>query len=89
MAAAPGNQYAAKSRRWTDAIDRAISKRSRVSGLEALDELAEKLLVKVDEGDTSAIKELGDRLEGKVPQAIVGAGDDGAHEFIVRWASAK
>lgn len=83
MAAAPGNQYAAKARRWTDAIDRAISKRSKVSGLEALDALAEKLLVKVDEGDTSAIKELGDRLEGKVPQAIVGPGDAGEH--VIRW----
>lgn len=83
MAAAPGNQYAAKARRWTDAIDRAIAKRSRIAGIEALDELAEKLLLKVDEGDTSAIKELGDRLEGKVPQAIVGPGEDGEH--IIRW----
>ena len=85
MAAAPGNQYAAKARRWTEAIDRAIAKRSRVSGLEALDELAEKLLTKVDEGDTSAIKELGDRLEGKVPQAIVGPGDNGEHELLIGW----
>ena len=83
MAAAPGNQYAAKARRWTDAIDRAISKRSKLAGLEALDALAEKLLSKVDDGDVSAIKELGDRLEGKVPQAIVGPGDEGEH--VIRW----
>lgn len=75
MAAAQGNQYAAKSKRWTDAIDRAISKRSRVAGLEALDELAEKLLKKVDEGDVSALKELGDRLEGKPAQALTVTGD--------------
>ena len=85
MAAAPGNQYAAKARRWTEAIDRAISKRSKVSGLEALDELAEKLLQQVDDGDTTAIKELGDRLEGKVPQAIVGPGDDGEHKLEISW----
>lgn len=85
MAAAPGNQYAAKARRWTEAIDRAIAKRSKVTGLEALDELAEKLLRQVDEGDTSAIKELGDRLEGKVPQAIVGAGENGEHEMVITW----
>lgn len=80
MAAAPGNQYAAKSRRWTEAIDRAIAKRSRVAGLEALDELAEKLLAKVDDGDVSAIKELGDRLEGKPVQAI--SGPDGGKLVI-------
>ena len=57
--------------------------------MEALDALAEKLLEKVDEGDTSAIKELGDRLEGKVPQAIIGAGDNGEHEVKISWASAK
>lgn len=85
MAAALGNQYAAKARRWTEAIERAISKRSKVSGLEALDQLAEQLLVKVDEGDTTAIKELGDRLEGKVPQAIVGPGADGEHEMVIKW----
>lgn len=51
--------------------------------MEALDDLAEKLLTKVDEGDVSAIKELGDRIEGKVPQAIVGPGEEGEH--IVRW----
>ena len=85
MAAAPGNQYAAKARRWTEAIDRAISKRSKVSGLEALDELAEKLLQQVDDGDTTAIKELGDRLEGKVPQAIVGPGENGEHEVLIHW----
>ena len=85
MAAAHGNQYAAKARRWTEAIDRAIAKRSRLSGLEALDELAEKLLVQVDEGDVTAIKELGDRIEGKVPQAIVGPGADGEHEVVIKW----
>ena len=84
MAAAPGNQYAAKARRWSDAIDRAIEKRSRITGLHALDELAEQLLKQVDEGDVSAIKELGDRIEGKVPQAIIGPGDAGEHTMITR-----
>lgn len=75
MAAAIGNQYAAKSKRWTAAIDRALEKRSKVAGVEALDELAEKLLEKVDEGDVSAIKELGDRLEGKPAQSVLLGGD--------------
>lgn len=75
MAAAIGNQYAAKSKRWTAAIDRAIAKRSKLEGIEALDTLAEKLLAKVDEGDVSAIKELGDRLEGKPAQSVMLTGD--------------
>jgi len=75
LAAAIGNQYAAKSKRWTAAIDRAIAKRSKVEGVEALDTLAEKLLEQVDAGDVSAIKELGDRLEGKPAQSVTLSGD--------------
>lgn len=73
MAAAPGNQYAANGRRWRDAIDRALASRSRVEGIQALDALAEKLLTLADQGDLGALKELGDRIDGKAPQAIVGA----------------
>jgi hypothetical protein len=59
---------------WKEAIQRAI-KRREDSDPHALDKLADKLLTKVEEGDVSAIKELGDRLDGKVPQAIGGADD--------------
>lgn len=71
MAGAPkGNQNALKGKRWSDAIDRALAKRSKALGIEALDELAEKLLAKCDELDMTALKELGDRIEGKPSQAI-------------------
>lgn len=56
---------------WTAAIERALEKRG-VSRAEALDALAEKLLKKCDEGELAAIKELGDRLEGKPAQTIQG-----------------
>jgi hypothetical protein len=75
MAAAIGNQYAAHRKRWTMAIDRALEKRSRVDQVEALDALAEKLLALADEGDLGALKELGDRLEGK-PSQMIGIGQD-------------
>ena len=52
--------------------------------VEALDVLAETLLTKCDEGDVTALKELGDRLEGKPAQAITGA--DGG-DLIVRVTS--
>jgi hypothetical protein len=71
MAGAPiGNSNAAKGKRWSDAIDRALAKRCKGDGIAALDDLAEKLLAKADEGDMQALKELGDRIEGKPSQAI-------------------
>ena len=67
-----GNQNAAKGRAWRDAINRALAKRSRVDAKEALDDLAEKFLAKCDEGEMQGFRELGDRLDGKAPQAITG-----------------
>lgn len=75
MGAPVGNQFAAKAKRWSDAIDRALAKRSRRDGIEALDELAEKLLTLADQGDLGALKELGDRVEGKVAQQTILTGD--------------
>lgn len=70
MAAALGNNYAGKEKVWAKAIKRALEKRSRVDQVEALDALAEKLLAKCDEADMGALKELGDRLDGKPAQTI-------------------
>ena len=76
MAGAPkGNQNAVKGNRWAQAIDRALEKRSRAAQVNALDELAEKLLENCDAGDMTALKELGDRLDGKTPQGIQLSGD--------------
>jgi hypothetical protein len=41
-----------------------------------LDELALKLIAAGKTGDISALKELGDRLDGKPSQAIVGGDED-------------
>jgi hypothetical protein len=71
MGAPVGNQNAAKAKVWTMAIERALEKRG-VSRVEALDKLAEKLLALAEAGDLGALKELGDRLEGKPAQAITG-----------------
>ena len=75
MGAPVGNRNAAKAKVWTAAIQRALER--RVSERRAaLDELADKLLDMCAEGDLGALKELGDRLEGKPTQTI--AGDDEA-----------
>lgn len=76
MAAPQGNQFAVKAKRWSQAIDRALAARSRKDQIDALDQLAEKLLAKCDEGDMTALKELGDRLEGKAAQAVTVLGDE-------------
>lgn len=75
MGAPAGNNNYRQGKLWTAAIVRALQKRSRTDQLEALDDLAEKLLKKCDELDMQALKELGDRVEGKVAQPIGGADD--------------
>ncbi len=78
MAAALGNQYAAKERVWAKAIDQALEKRGGALGrMGALVELADKLLAKCDEGDMTALKELGDRLDGKAAQPLNVSGPNG------------
>lgn len=74
MAAPLGNQNAARGKVWKAAIDRALERRSqsRIDGIKEIDALADKLLDLVATGDLPALKEFGDRLDGKPAQAIVG-----------------
>lgn len=69
--AQPGNTNAAKARVWTQAIERVFEKRSSLVDRNAeLDLLAEKLVDLAKAGDMIALKEIGDRLEGKPKQSI-------------------
>lgn len=77
MGAPVGNQNAAKAKVWAAAIERALAKRAGSDRIAALDALAEKLLALCDEGDLGALKELGDRLDGKPKQQIEASGVDG------------
>ena len=52
----------------------------------ALRMIASALIVKASEGDMPAIKELADRIDGKVPQALVG---DDEHDAISVVATIK
>lgn len=95
MGAPIGNQNAAKAKRWSAAIDRALDRRAQKMGLkdaqEALDDLAEKFLDAVALGDIPAFRELGDRMDGKPAQSLALGGDDEAgpirHEFA--WAQSE
>ena len=86
MAAPQGNQFAVKSKRWAQAIDRALAKRNKGNGIEALDNLAEELLKLAEAGDISALKELGDRIEGRPHQSISGPDDGPVQlEHVFKW----
>lgn len=75
MAAPIGNKNAAKAKIWHAAILRALDKRGAGDRVAALDELAGKLLDLVATGDLAALKEFGDRLDGKPAQTISGDPD--------------
>ena len=68
MGAPFGNQNAKRQKVWHAAIMRALEARdkSRLDGKRELDALAEKLIELVAAGDLAALKEFGDRLDGKL-----------------------
>lgn len=78
MGAPIGNRNAAKAKVWHGAIVRALETRtaSRTDGKAELDALAEKLLDAVSTGDLAALRELGDRLDGKPAQMLIHNGDE-------------
>lgn len=67
---------------WREAIERAIKRREQDDPL-ALERLATAFIRKVEEGDVSAIKEFGDRLDGKVTQPI--GGDPSFGPIVMTW----
>ena len=70
-----GNNNGSKGRPWTDAIKRALARRSdTVEG--GLNDLADTFIEAVANGDAWAIKELGDRMDGKPPQTNVLEGSE-------------
>jgi hypothetical protein len=73
MGAPLGNQNAARAKVWHAAIMRALERRKPADQrIQAIDELADKLLELVATGDLGALKEFGDRLDGKPAQTIAG-----------------
>jgi hypothetical protein len=85
MAAPIGNQNAARAKVWKAAIERALEVRGAGDRLAALNALAEKLLAKAEEGDMSALKELGDRLDGKSVQPVAGDADGPPVALEIGW----
>ena len=71
-----GNTNATKNRPWRDAINRALARYDGKTTDGGLNKLADKLIAKCEEADLAALKELGDRVEGRPGQTVTVAGDE-------------
>jgi hypothetical protein len=78
MGAPIGNDNNKKNQYWSDALRKHITQNPN-----DLVEAAKALLAKAKDGDVAAIKELGDRLEGKPAQAI-NVGGQGDNPLVSR-----
>lgn len=75
MAFQPGNKLGGrKEKPFRDALNLALKEAGE--NRPRLRLIAEQLIAKAEAGDMQAIKEFADRLDGKVPQAIVGDNED-------------
>ncbi len=84
MGAPEGNTNSSKENRlWANTIRRAA-----VQDAERLRRIAEKLLDSAEAGDMQAVKELGDRLDGKPGQALELSGPEGGPVELkaVEWS---
>ena len=70
MAAPIGNKNAAKAKPWQEAIERALEIHKPREQRVKLEALAVSLVAKAMEGDMAALKEIGDRLDGKPRQQV-------------------
>ena len=68
----PGNNNRSKNKEWTEAIGKAVLQYQKddVKRGEALYKIATKVVQKALEGDRDAIREIGDRLDGKPHQSV-------------------
>ncbi len=77
MGAPVGNKNATKEKRWGSAITRALARKAEGRGVDGgLDDAADKLVTAAIAGEQWALLELGNRMDGKPAQAIIGGGDD-------------
>jgi len=74
VGAPKGNTNNIKTKIWSDAIRLELAGNKNASKLR---KLAKALIVQAEGGNMQAMKEMGDRLEGKPAQALEVAGPDG------------
>lgn len=84
-AAARGRPKGSTDKPWRQAVDIAL-KRKDAKGIRMLQHAAEALVKAAVEGDPSALRELGDRIDGKVPQAVDANVTGGININILRFS---
>lgn len=81
---ARGRPVGSSTKAWADAVRRASHALDPKTKAKKLDLLARSLVTAGLAGDVSALKEIGDRLDGKVPQAVTGEGG-GPVALAITW----
>ena len=62
---------------WRDAIRMALYETDKVDRIKKIRKLARVLVQKAEQGDVAALKEIGDRIDGKPAQSIEASGPNG------------
>jgi hypothetical protein len=78
IGAQPGNQNARKAKIWEQALKRALARASNATVDAGLDKIADTVVAQAMEGNKDAWQEIGQRLDGKVPQALIGGDEEDA-----------
>jgi hypothetical protein len=80
VAAPVGNRNARKAKDWENALRRVLAQYENVEAKigrgEALAKIAEACVIQAMAGDKDARAEIANRLDGKVPQALIGGDND-------------
>ena len=89
MGAPVGNQNAKKAKRWQDALVKALAQYQSpdVAQGQALFRIAERVVEEALNGSKDAWQEIGNRLDGKPAQVIIGDDDEAPvtiREIIIR-----
>jgi len=74
----PTGKNGREQKPWADAIRRALARREQTGSGADLNKLADQLIDKAADGDMTALKEIGDRMDGKAAQALTVSGDPDA-----------
>lgn len=88
----PGNQESKKAdhkraRVITQQLISALNEAAHDGNTTKMRKLVDKLIDKAIDGDVPAMKEILDRVDGRVPHAMAGDDDEGPIRLVVTWKS--